>query len=395
MRKTSFYRKRVSLTLLILLTITIFACGGGDEDIPNTGGDPADGSNTASTTGIDQFANSNIYSLNTQLLSNNVMQGFNLDSDGSVWYTQSTENKHQLNWIKAKPNKSTSIATAGTDYMKLLYFGHGTNTGVEEDGSDRYLWVGAYATCGADGHYWGDKVVGRVKYVKGKTIKTNECNEYYFIGGDYTELHPSVDNENDLLTINYSDKNNSSYRCFVVYKLSDAKKASMTNVTITCSNGFETNNPASGTLINVPVYCRDLTSLSPVARVKFRKTGYGAANATYYDWQGYDVHKDRLYYADGQSNYSLVGSWFTDDTSQAYITVFDFAGNIVEERTQVAFVSDRKKLSDIGVTVLGHLEAEGVKVYKGKMYLGFTSRGISQTDTKHYQNIFVFDESSK
>lgn len=46
--------------------------------------------------------------------------------------------------------------------------------------------------------------MGRVKYVKGATVKTNECNDYYYIG-DYTDLHPSIDAENDLLTINYGD----------------------------------------------------------------------------------------------------------------------------------------------------------------------------------------------
>ena len=30
--------------------------------------------------------------------------------------------------------------------------------------------------------------MGRVKYVKGATVKTNECNDYYYIG-DYTDLH--------------------------------------------------------------------------------------------------------------------------------------------------------------------------------------------------------------
>ena len=69
--------------------------------------------------------------------------------------------------------------------MKLTYFGHGTNTALEEDGADRYLWAGAYGVCNAKGQYWNEKLVGRVKYVKGATVKTNECNDYYYIG-DYS-----------------------------------------------------------------------------------------------------------------------------------------------------------------------------------------------------------------
>ena len=41
------------------------------------------------------------------------------------------------------------------------------------------------------------------------------------------------------------------------------------------------------------------------------------------------------------------------------------------------------------------LEAEGIKVYKDKLYLGYTARGIAADNTNHYQNIFVFDPSSK
>lgn len=88
-------------------------------------------------------------------------------------------------------------------------------------------------------------------------------------------------------------------------------------------------------------------------------------------------------------------AFFTDDVSQSYVTIFDFNGNIVEERTQVAVISDRNALKSIGITELGAMESEGIKVYKGKLYLGYTSRGITQQDTKHYQNIFVFDGAKK
>ena len=171
-------------------------------------------------------------------------------------------------------------------------------------------------------------------------------------------------------------------------------KAPMTNVTITCTDGFQTDRPASTNPVSVVVRCHDLTTLTPVARPRFLKTGYGASGATYYDWQGYDVHKNRLYYTEGQSNYNLFGSFYSG-SSFAYVTVFDFEGNIVEERTQVAVVSDKDKLTQIGVSVFGTLEAEGIKVCKDKLYLGYTARGITADNTKHYQNIFVFDPSSK
>ena len=369
--------KLLKFTLISILGLSLCTACGGDGDGGETPGPgKPEGPDKSSTTGIDRFDASNIFSRNTYLPDNTAMQGFNLDSDGSVWYTQlSNTNQAQLNWVRAQPNKTPDMQTENKDYMKLTYFGHGTNTALEEDGADRYLWAGAYGVCNAKGQYWNEKLVGRVKYVKGATVKTNECNDYYYIG-DYTDLHPSIDAENDLLTINYGDSKNSSYRCFVIYKLSEAKKAPMTNVTITCTDGFQTDRPASTNPVSVVVRCHDLTTLTPVARPRFLKTGYGASGATYYDWQGYDVHKNRLYYTEGQSNYNLFGSFYSG-SSFAYVTVFDFEGNIVEERTQVAVVSDKDKLTQIGVSVFGSLEAEGIKVCKDKLYLGYTARGIT------------------
>ena len=60
----------------------------------------------------------------------------------------------------------------------------------------------------------------------------------------------------------------------------------------------------------------------------------------------------------------------------------------------MAVVSDKDKLTQIGVSVFGTLEAEGIKVCKDKLYLGYTARGVTAEKTKHYQNIFVFDPSS-
>ena len=74
-----------------------------------------------STTGIDQFNTTNIYSFNTMLLDDYAMQGFDIDTDGSIWYTQSSKNKQQLNWIKASPNNTTNSVTAQTAYIKLMY----------------------------------------------------------------------------------------------------------------------------------------------------------------------------------------------------------------------------------------------------------------------------------
>src|SRR5690606_23093856 len=190
---------KTPLYLAMLCLMSMTSCSDSDTPAPSDNG--GEGKDTKSTTGITTFdANKNVYSRNTALLADNVMQGFDFDSDGSIWYVQTADggNKHQVNLVNAPRNSATTILTANTEIMRLQYFGHATNTAIEEVGNERYLWIGAYASARADGSYWGDKVIGRVKYQKGKTIKTNECDEYYYIGSKFTELHPSIDRENNL-----------------------------------------------------------------------------------------------------------------------------------------------------------------------------------------------------
>ena len=370
-------------------------CGG---DSPENTEDNKNQTNTTttteSTTGIDSFTNSNIFSRNVYLPTNTAMQGFNFDSKGNIYYTQlSASNAAQLLIVKSTQNSGVSTVTANKDYMTLKFFGHGTNTAIEEDGNDVYVWAGCYGSCNSAGKYWTERFIGRVKYVKGASVNTDECNDYYYIG-DYTDMHPSIDADNDLLTINYADSKNSSYRCFVVYKLSEAKKAGYTNVSVSVTDGFQTGTVSSTNKVDKIVRARDLTTLTPVATPKFLKTGYGNSGDTYYDWQGFDVKADRLYYAEGQSNYNLTGN-YNQGQSYAYVTIFDLNGKIVEKRTQVAVISDKETLNNIGVSYYGTMESEGIKVHNGKLYLGFTSRGRVVGETRHYQNIFVFNKSSK
>ncbi|MDE7407152.1 MAG: hypothetical protein K2M76_01925, partial [Muribaculaceae bacterium] len=164
-------------------------------------------------------------------------------------------------------------------------------------------------------------------------------------------------------------------------------------VEITCTNGFQTNNPTSTTKTSVMVRAHDLTRLTPVASPKFMKNGYAATNK-YYAWQGFDVYGDRLYYAEGEDNNGLTGSLFTG-TSYAYITVFDMKGKVIEERTQIMAVADKDWTGKMGMSIFGTFESEGVKVKGDKIYLGFGARGINQNDTNYYQDILVYDKPKK
>ena len=119
--------KLLKFTLISILGLSLCTACGGDGDGGETPGPgKPEGPDKSSTTGIDRFDASNIFSRNTYLPDNTAMQGFNLDSDGSVWYTQlSNTNQAQLNWVRAQPNKTPDVQTENKDYMKLTYFGTG------------------------------------------------------------------------------------------------------------------------------------------------------------------------------------------------------------------------------------------------------------------------------
>ena len=81
--------KLLKFTLISILGLSLCTACGGDGDGGETPGPgKPEGPDKSSTTGIDRFDASNIFSRNTYLPDNTAMQGFNLDSDGSVWYTQ-------------------------------------------------------------------------------------------------------------------------------------------------------------------------------------------------------------------------------------------------------------------------------------------------------------------
>ena len=380
--------------LIALTGLAMAACG--DHNNEPDGGNNSGGSQISdktSTSGFDKYTEANIFSRNVKLKASLPMQGFNLDSDGSIWYTQTDNSEKQNMYIsKGRPNKSADPANAYSELMTLTYCGHGTNTAIEEVGNDRYVWVGCYGSANAKGEYWTEKLIGRVKFENGKTKATDDFDEYYYIGNQ-TDMHPSIDAEHDLLTINYGGTGTGNERCFVVYKLSEAKNTPKISVEISCTDGFKTGNKASTAATTVMVRAHDLTTLTPVATPKFSKQGYGPTGSTYYAWQGFDVNGDRLYYAEGSDNYGLTGGFGTP--SYAYITVFDMKGKVVEERTQIMAIADADWTSKMGMSVFGTFESEGVKVKGDKIYLGFGGRYITDSNTTYYQDILVYPKPTR
>lgn len=342
-----------------------------------------------SITGIDKFDETNIFCRNQCLPGNYVIQGFNLDTNGSLWLTN-TGPRDKIVLTHVNPDSSDKLKNDNLGYMVFKYFGHGTNTAIEEEGDDRYFWVGCFGSSNKDGFYWTEKLVGRVKFVPGDTITPDKCDEYYYIG-EYDNMHPSIDKGNDLLTINYSDPVNGSFRCFVVYRLSEARNAPLKDITIACTDAFKSGDKRSLKMTDVKVTARDLTQIIPVARPKFLKSAYGKDGDKYYAWQGYDVHEDKLYYCDGQSHLEGKPGDMLSGYSKAYLTVFDLEGNVVEPRSEISIIGDPDSLARYNLSHFWSMESEGVKVIGSTIYLGFGAIGADKNEPQRRTNhIFKF-----
>lgn len=373
-------RKRILTTFAFAVSGIFVSCGGSDEPTP-----PVDNPDIPKVSVFDTYTAENIYSQNVKMPKTAFMQGFSIANDGTVWYTTCVG--ADLFISKLKPNHDKEPASSDKGYMTLSFFGHGTNSAIEECDGETYIWAGCFGSCTDKENYWKEKLVCRTKFIPGATIKTDECDEYYYIGEGTFNVQPTVDMEHNRLAIQYNGNGGNTVD-FEIYDLTEAKNAPLKKITITCTDGFRTGVRTSLKQTQVTVEVRDLTAIKPLASPRcLWKTN---PTLTYYPWQGYDINGDRLYFVEGGDN-----GFSTDKKSYAYLTVYSLSGSVIEPRTQIKAVSDFDFLADNGISVSGTLESEGVKVKDGKIYLGFCNRGIRVDNRNAYQTILRFDIPGK
>ena len=110
------------------------------------------------------FDDALVYSRSVYLQRNTIMQSFDVETDGTLWYLQLGGNDPELLYVlRGAPNESPK------DYMMLRWFGHGTNFAVEEQGAERYIWIGSNGNKLSDGSYSQSNTVSRLKYSLTKT----------------------------------------------------------------------------------------------------------------------------------------------------------------------------------------------------------------------------------
>lgn len=73
--------------------------------------------------------------------------------------------------------------------------------------------------------------------------------------------------------------------------------------------------------------------------------------------------------------------------SVAYVTLLDLTGAQAYPRTKVGAIADMQALTTAGITATGYMEAEGIKMKNGSLWLGFASKS---TDDIRRANIFRY-----
>ncbi len=322
-----------------------------------------------------QLSNELIYSKGIYLVRNTVIQCFDVASDGTIFYDQLGGGlPHVIFVVRGAANQPY------LDYMQLKYFGHGTNMAIEEKGNEVYLWINSNATKGSDGSYGSNQTFSRLKYVPGGIAEKFSGENFYLPGK--TNVHPAIDVENDVLAVTTSGGGD-PFRYFYFYKLSEARALSEEQVTLSpiTYGGEEAGGPLEQTE-NRTVSVKNIGKLTPVKSFKVAQT-VDPARIGYYAFQGFDVAGGYLYFYEGEGNENSVSS----GASNAYVSVFNMDGTIVKEKTKVQAISNLDDLDNYGVTNTGYMEAEGIKIKNGAIYLGFASKS---TDEKRRANILVY-----
>lgn len=321
------------------------------------------------------LSNTNIYSKKVLLYANRrVMQGFDILEDGTIYYSQLDSDGNSVIICKAS---GASVNVPKSEYMRMRYFGHGTQIVAEEASDGVYIWLNSNATKISDG-YGNNWSVSRVKYQAGMTTENYAGETFLLNRNNEYDQQVSIDFAARRFLLG-TRKAGDTNRYFWVFDLDEILNLPKKDIQISVN--------IEGATSKYMVRGRDLSTCNVLGNFSIPKGIDKNKDIYSYPHQGHAVLGDYIYFYEG--NAIEDGVVFN---SKAYLTVFDYFGNIIIPRTEVAAVADRENLSSFGLTNSGYAEAEGLKVVNGKLYLGVACRDSDAiTKSDRWANILVYD----
>lgn len=313
------------------------------------------------------------------------IQGFDVaDNEATLWYSQPGK-------VAGKKQGSTKLQEVyvirgrgrSGERMVLRYFCSGNNIAVEHATDGDYVWIGSNGTKLSSGSYSRTRTLSRVPFTPDGEINDGYAGETYYLGGEWY-LYPAVNVEEDVLAITTS---RAGVVTVYVYSLSEARALPDTDIKIkTLWKGEEIGEEEE--TVTRTIRAKDLTTLEPMSSFVIPKPDKDKGNPmkdiNYFNFRGFDADKDYIYFVEGATN---KGNYNANGPSNAFITVFDHAGNVVLPRRRISVIADKYMLNLLGLTTTGYADICGIKVHDGKIYIAFSTYNKSGDKAGHRANI--------
>jgi len=280
-----------------------------------------------------------IYMNGVKLKYKSVMQGFDMTSDGYLYFTQNgngTKHRHENPIMKIDKDKQSRDKTVFDGTMVVQFAGHGQNVSIEEasDGK-KYVWIGNYGTRDDENLYRTSQTISRFEYVDGKTYIPSDIEQHFTYPNQWN-FQPALDVANDRFAI-WGQSKDGTKRYLNIYKLSEVKAAKPVTQSLSYSitwGGGTSTLPEKTEKPKISV--TDLSKLTPIRSLTFDNS-----SKVYSDkiQQGYAINNGKLYILNG------MGYLSNDSSGKTYatVTVSNYAGTSYKTYS-LPSVSNTKKL---------------------------------------------------
>ncbi|MBQ9816527.1 MAG: hypothetical protein IJM59_03515 [Proteobacteria bacterium] len=308
--------------------------------------------------------------------------------------------------------------------------GHGQNLSVEKTNGKDYLWFGSCGTKGNNG-YSNSQTIARVEWNNNsqQSLDPSKITEHYYYSG-LKGLEPAIDSKNNRFAFRGSDKAGDHVK---IYRFSDVKKAGKKEVKIEGVGKISAKDLSGVSILNkftkkkIAVQGMEIENGIVYAvgdrraKLKTLDNNYKYVSEIYiyiYDYKGnniagsnyFDLSKDE--YAD-KAKYEdkyiyFLGTSTRNKSKQepkpSTVKCVKADGKCCEGGECKGYFLDNHKLENMlhfeedgfDYRHNGYLEAEGIRVSDGKLYLSVTVEYNKYKNNKNFgqenrQLIFVYD----